>query len=125
MEFKGLFIGIDRYESSLIPNLSCSVRDAQALYSLFCDAFCSKHSKLFTNEQATRVAIIEEIQGLQQSSQDDVVVIFFSGHGSDTHHLISHDADPLTLDTRTIWLRRKRRTVFSLKGSFRTSIRST
>jgi helicase len=104
MAFKSLFIGIDRYDSSLIPNLLCSVRDAQALYGLFCDSFGASDSTLLINGQATRNAIVAAIGELQQSEEDDVVVIAFSGHGSDSHHLITHDADPLSLDTTAIHL---------------------
>ncbi len=104
MSFKSLFIGIDRYRSPLISNLSCSVRDAQALHGLFCDAFGSSESVLLTNEQATKSAILKALVELQEAKPDDIVVIGFSGHGSDSHHLISHEADPLALDSTTIHL---------------------
>ncbi|HEY2933111.1 MAG TPA: DEAD/DEAH box helicase [Acidobacteriota bacterium] len=104
MSFKSVFIGIDRYQSSLISNLSCSVRDAKALHGLFGDAFGTSESLLLTNELATRSAILKGIQNLQLASPDDVVVIGFSGHGSDSHHLITYDADPLTLDATAIHL---------------------
>jgi helicase len=37
MAFKGLFIGIDRYNSAEINWLSCANRDATALHALFSD----------------------------------------------------------------------------------------
>jgi helicase len=104
MAFKSLFIGIDRYESPLISNLSCSVRDAQALHGLLGDAFGSAESTLLANEEATRAAILDALQDLQHSAPGDVVVISFSGHGSDSHHLITYDADPLRLDETAIHL---------------------
>lgn len=104
MKFRALFIGIDRYASPLISNLSCSVRDAEALYGLFSDTFGSSESKLLANEQATRSAIVHEIKKLQAAEPGDVVVIAFSGHGSDSHHLITFDADPLALDATAIAL---------------------
>jgi hypothetical protein len=52
MAFKSLFIGVDRYESPLVSNLSCSVRDAQALHGLFGDAFGVAESTLLANEEA-------------------------------------------------------------------------
>jgi len=37
MAFKGLFIGIDRYDSPEINWLSCATRDAKAPHALFTD----------------------------------------------------------------------------------------
>jgi len=102
MSFRSLFIGIDRYKSPLISNLWCAVRDAQALYGLFGDAFGISDSLLLTNEQATRAAILQAIKNLQRAKPADVVVIGFSGHGCDTHHLITHNADPIALDVVAI-----------------------
>ncbi len=104
MAFKSLFIGINTYQSPLISNLSCCVRDAQALYGLFCDAFGNENSALLADKQATCEAILQNINVLRGCASDDMVVIYFSGHGSDSHHLISCDADPLSLDTTAIHL---------------------
>src|SRR2546426_749704 len=104
MAFKSLFIGIDKYQSPLISNLSCSVRDAMALHGLFGDAFGTAASTLLTNDQATRSNILKAIEELQHAAAEDVVVVGFSGHGSDSHHLITSDADPLALDITTIHL---------------------
>lgn len=104
MKFKALLIGIDRYASPAISNLSCSVRDAQALYGLSVDTLGGDNVKLLVNEQATRGAILQGLDELRTAEPDDVIVIAFSGHGSDSHHLITHDADPLALDTTAIKL---------------------
>src|ERR1700726_2836257 len=104
MTIKGIFVGVDRYASPLISNLSCSARDAQALYALFADTFGASGMTLLVNEQATRDALSSAMTDLQHASQDDVVIVMFSGHGSDTHHLITHDADPFTLNTTAIHL---------------------
>ena len=104
MTFKSLFIGVDKYQSPLISNLSCSVRDAMGFHGLFGDAFGTASSMLLTNDQATRSNIQKAIEDLQRSDSDDVVVIGFSGHGSDSHHLITHDADPFALDASAIHL---------------------
>jgi hypothetical protein len=50
--FKGLFIGIDRYVSPEINQLSCARRDALALYALFTDTFGGQ-SALIVDEAAT------------------------------------------------------------------------
>ena len=104
MAFKSLFIGINEYLSPQISNLSCCVRDAQALYGLFSDNFGNDNSVLLTNKEATRPAVLQNMRALHACAPDDTVVIYFSGHGSDSHHLISCDADPLSLDTTAIHL---------------------
>jgi helicase len=104
MAFKSLFAGINEYLSPMISNLSCCLRDAQALYGLFSDNFGNDNSVLLTDKEATRDAMLQNIRSLHACAADDTVVIYFSGHGSDSHHLISCDADPSSLDTTAIHL---------------------
>lgn len=56
MAFKGLFIGIDRYDSAGIKWLSCATRDARALQALFTDTLGGE-TALMTDDQATVAAI--------------------------------------------------------------------
>ena len=104
MTFHGLFVGIDRYASPLISDLSCSARDARALYALFADSVGDDHSTLLTDVQATRREILGRLELITTADTDDLVFIHFSGHGSDTHHLVTHDAEPHLLDRTTIRL---------------------
>lgn len=92
MSFHGIFIGIDRYESSEIDRLSCARRDAIALHALFTDTL-GGDTHLLTDEKATRSAIQAEFSRLASCDKDDVVVVTFSGHGSETHELVTYDAD--------------------------------
>jgi len=101
MAFKGLFIGIDRYASPEINWLSCAKRDATALHALFTDTLGGE-TMLLTDEQATVAAIRERFEQLATCSPDDVVVIAFSGHGTETHELVGHDTDPYDLARTTI-----------------------
>lgn len=90
--FRGLFIGIDRYQSPDANNLNCAVRDAKALHALFTDTLKKQcENKLLTNETATKKTIEDAFEGLCQASEDDVVFISYSGHGSDTHEIVPHD----------------------------------
>lgn len=92
-EFRGLFIGMNRYQSPQIAHLKSAVRDAQALHALFSDNLGGATS-LLTDEDATRARLVDELTRLaSESTDDDVVVIAFSGHGSDTHELVTFDAD--------------------------------
>lgn len=93
MKFHGLFIGVDRYESRRINWLNCAKRDAVALHALFTDTLGGK-TQLLVDEQATRSAIEVQFAELRNVAQDDVVVIAFSGHGSETHELLTYDTDP-------------------------------
>jgi ATP-dependent DNA helicase len=101
MAFKGLFIGIDRYASPEINWLSCAGRDAIALHALFTDAL-GGDAALLTDAEATVPRIHECFEALAASSLDDVVVIAFSGHGTETHELVAHDTDPYNLAATTI-----------------------
>jgi helicase len=101
MTFKGLFIGIDRYVSPEINWLSCANRDATALHALFTDSLGGE-TTLLTDGQATTAAIRECFDRLAASDPDDVVVIAFSGHGTETHELVAHDTDPYDLPATTI-----------------------
>jgi helicase len=91
--FKGLFIGIDRYAFPGVNWLSCARRDAAALHGLFTDSMGGE-TVLLTDEQATRAAVEEEFRRLEGAApDDDVVVVAFSGHGSETPLALSR-SDP-------------------------------
>lgn len=104
MVFHGLFIGVDKYASPLVTDLTCSKRDAQALYGLFADTLGEGSVSLLVDTGATRLEVLRALKELTITNPDDFVFIHFSGHGSDTHHLVTHDADPLSLDTSAIHL---------------------
>ena len=101
MAFRGLFIEIDRYASAAINWLSCANRDATALHALFTDTLGGE-TTLLTDEQATIAAVEEQFAKLATCSPDDVVVIAFSGHGTETHELVGYDSDPYDLARTTI-----------------------
>ncbi len=94
--FRGIFIGIDRYQSLSINWLSCAKRDAVALHALFTDTLGGQ-AILLTDREATRAEIERQCNELVNCDQDDVVVIFFSGHGSETHELVTYDAETIDL----------------------------
>jgi helicase len=84
---KGLFIGIDRYASAEINWLSCASRDATALHALFTDTLGGE-TTLLTDGHATAAMIAQCFDRLAASDPDDVVVIAFSGHGTETHEFV-------------------------------------
>ncbi|MEP6960485.1 MAG: DEAD/DEAH box helicase [Acidobacteriota bacterium] len=107
---KGLFIGIDRHSSTDINWLTCARRDATALHALFNDTLGGQNV-LLVDELATQSAINRAFEELQSAAEDDLVVITFSGHGSETHEIVTYDADLMNLpgtciplDTLGTWL---------------------
>ena len=104
MNFRGLFIGVDKYQSPKINELGCSANDAKALFALFSDTFGKDSSRLLINEKATKNNIVAELKYLSESRADDLVIISFSGHGSDDHALIPHDTDINNFDETTLRL---------------------
>ena len=92
MRFHGLFIGIDRYADNKIDWLSGAVRDAQAVHALFADTLTGESHVLLTDEQATLPEIRRALARLSSEfSPDDIVVIYYAGHGSETHEIICYD----------------------------------
>lgn len=91
--YYGLYVGVDRYQSAQISNLASAVRDAKALHALFSDNLSGEHV-LLVDEEATTARIRDELRAMQgKSGGEDFVVITFSGHGSDTHEIVSFDTD--------------------------------
>ena len=96
---RGLLIGIDRYP--LIPgaNLSGCVQDAVNLARILCERFQFAREDLviLLNEQATRDRILAELAALAQRAQpDDVVVVHYSGHGSQIPAVDNSEVDGFT-----------------------------
>ncbi|MFN8579187.1 MAG: caspase family protein [Candidatus Sericytochromatia bacterium] len=107
MSFYGLFIGINNYKSKKINNLNFAKRDAQALYCLFSDTFENDEKdniKLLIDEDATKDNINKELEVFLNCNEDDTVVIYFSGHGSETHELVVYDSDLINLKDTSISL---------------------
>ena len=92
-QFHGLFIGVNRYASADIAQSGVCGSDASALHALFSDNL-GDTCRLITDSDATTARLRAELLELQTaSSENDVVVIAFSGHGSDTHEIVTYDAD--------------------------------
>ena len=101
-QFHGLFIGVNRYASTDIDNLASAVRDASALHALFSDNL-GDTCRLITDSDATTARLRAELHELQTaSSENDVVVVAFSGHGSNTHEIVTYDADLYNLPSTAL-----------------------
>lgn len=94
MKFHSLFVGIDRYDDLRINWLGGAVRDASALHALFADTVPGSSHVLLTDGDATVDGIRSALETLvAEAGPDDVVFIFYAGHGSDTHEIVCYDTD--------------------------------
>lgn len=92
--FHGLFIGIDYFESPAFRQLSYAKRDATSLCALFLDNF-GENAKVVLDADATKDRVVTEVgQIASASSDDDIVVITYSGHGTPDRHVAARDTDP-------------------------------
>jgi parallel beta-helix repeat protein len=82
----GLVIGVGDYEDPTIPDLNYTEADAQAFYGFLTSpqggGFQKDHVRFLLNEQATSTAVKGAFSWLiDQAGADDLVVIYFAGHG--------------------------------------------
>ncbi|PVF99210.1 hypothetical protein CPB86DRAFT_814161 [Serendipita vermifera] len=82
-----LIIGINKYQSSQIPELEGSVPDAMAMQRYLEDTMGVPSSQITTlhDEEATRDRIIQEFYSLMFHSEikeGDPILIYYAGHGS-------------------------------------------
>ncbi|MER8001866.1 DEAD/DEAH box helicase [Streptomyces sp. NPDC095613] len=93
MAFYGLFVGIDDYESDF-RSLRFAKRDAIALCALFDDNLEGR-ATLLLDSDATKERLVAELRCLAEVSTDeDFVVIAFSGHGVPGGALAAYDVSP-------------------------------
>lgn len=92
MAFHGVFIGVDKYSDFRTRELTAACRDATALWALFTDTIPDTKSSLLINEHATKHQISQAINdSLNNATDNDAVIISFSGHGSQNNRLICFD----------------------------------
>src|SRR5689334_12367184 len=80
-----LCIGVDRYPLLKGRDLRGCANDARQIAELLTNrfGFPAGHVSLLLDENATRDVILASLDGLiQKAGKDDVVVVHYSGHGS-------------------------------------------
>jgi len=82
-----LVIGVGRYEDERIPELPAASNDAQRLYEILIDPaigmFPKEDVEPLLDEDVTRIDVVDALDTLARKvSRDDLVVIYFSGHGA-------------------------------------------
>ncbi|MCP2241324.1 DEAD/DEAH box helicase [Lentzea aerocolonigenes] len=89
-----LCIGIDNYEDPGFRPMQFARRDALALHALLTDN-SNGDCVLVQDAEATKARLVRELRRLAEvSTDDDVVFISFSGHGTRTRELATYDAIP-------------------------------
>lgn len=92
MAILSTFIGVNKFADPGIRDLSGATKDAQALWALFKDTLPDLEAELLIDEGATVESIREALdRTLGKAEEDDTVIIFFAGHGSNDHRLVVHD----------------------------------
>lgn len=92
MSYRGLFIGVNRFQDPHISDLGGAVRDAQTLAALFQDSVDALAVTELHDEHATHEAIMSALEDhLANAAEDDTVILSFSGHGTPGHQLVTHD----------------------------------
>ncbi|MFH1419300.1 MAG: SUMF1/EgtB/PvdO family nonheme iron enzyme [Planctomycetota bacterium] len=81
-----VIIGINDYADAAIPDLRYAELDARAVYDTLADPavgrFPKGNLKLLLGVDASPSAIKAALYGLRGASKDDLVIIFYSGHGA-------------------------------------------
>ena len=94
-----LLIGIDKYKSANVPALQGSVNDIRLMRELLIGKFgmLSENIMVLENEQATHQAILDAIRNhlIAKTNKGDVVVLHFSGHGSQMKDISGDEVDQL------------------------------
>lgn len=75
-----LTVGIDKYSDADL-NLDYSVADANSIVQAIKTGAKTTVNKHLINENATKPKILAELRELSQGTQQDVLVVYFAGHG--------------------------------------------
>lgn len=101
-----LIVGISEFKSDKIPQLKYAAKDAKDFYSFLVDHcnFKADHVRLLLDEKATERRVMSELGNkflARLARPDDLVVLFFSTHGSPgaldlrgKSYVVAYDSDP-------------------------------
>ncbi|MBP9091760.1 caspase family protein [bacterium] len=113
-----LIVGVSNFKSKSIPPLSYAVKDATDFYHfLIKDAgFAPDHVRILLDEKASQRRVMSELGSkflARVVKRDDLVVLFFSTHGSPAqmdlrgdNYLVAYDSEPEDLFASGIEMQR-------------------
>lgn len=97
------FIGVNKHRDPDIPELNGARRDATALWALFTDTIPDLSARLLVDETATYEAVKQGIfDTLATAGENDVVIVFFAGHGTPDGRLVLFDTQVSDLSATTV-----------------------
>ena len=103
VDLYAVVVGVKKFQDPSVPPLSRSDTDAKDFSNFLKDReglFRSAHITLLLNEEATRANVAAALrQNLKPASKDDIVIVYFSGHGA-TDPVMPNEFYFLTYDTR-------------------------
>lgn len=103
MSIRATFIGVNKHKDPSVPELNGACRDATALWALFTDTVPDLSTRLLVDDFATHLSARESVfASLANATPDDVVVIFFAGHGTPDGHLVLHDTNVKDMSSTAI-----------------------
>ncbi len=95
---RALLVGIDRYKRAYIRNLEGCVNDVDLIQDVLQNEFGFSETNIarLTNEAATRAGILTGFDELVAATEtDDIVVFYYSGHGSQMTDIEGDESDGL------------------------------
>jgi len=100
-----LVIGVSSYEDSRIDSLRYATRDAQVFYDWLVSPsggrYAPSNLKLLLDKNATNERTKDALfNWLKQAIEEDVVVVYFAGHGSPESRDAPHNLYLLPYNTR-------------------------
>ncbi|MEW6531563.1 MAG: caspase family protein [Thermodesulfobacteriota bacterium] len=110
-----LTVGVSKYKDTSIRPLKYAAEDALEMADFLKTIqeqrklFSGFHISTLINEDATKARIQEALAGkLSAARKDDIVLIYFAGHGSlfwdDKYYFASYEADPHDLKATAVWM---------------------
>lgn len=109
-----LVVGVGKFQDATIPSLKYAAKDARDFRNFLVSEahFAPDHVRLLLDEQATQRRVLSELGNkflARVAKPDDLVVIYFSTHGSPAqadirgeNFIVAHDSDPEDLFTTGI-----------------------
>lgn len=76
-----VIVGVEQYDGS-VPNLNASVDDAVRMYQFLVRGNSAENIILLSDAKATKQNILSAMQIFKKAEPEDVVIFYFSGHGS-------------------------------------------
>jgi helicase len=103
MALRAVFIGINKHSDPGIPELTGATKDATALWALFRDSVAGITDQRLLDNDATTASIRSALDAsLGDAAEDDTVLVFFAGHGTPGHRLVTFDTDLSAIGQTTI-----------------------